>query len=47
MPALYPVFLRLEGLRVVVVGGGNVAASKLDGLVAAGARITVISPEVR
>jgi len=47
MTALYPVFLKLEGLRVVVVGGGTVAASKLDGLVAAGARITVIAPEVR
>jgi len=47
MTALYPVFLKLEGLRVVVVGGGVVAASKLDGLVAAGARITVIAPEVR
>jgi uroporphyrin-III C-methyltransferase / precorrin-2 dehydrogenase / sirohydrochlorin ferrochelatase len=44
--ALYPVFLKLEGLPVVVVGGGNVAASKLDGLIAAGARVTVIAPEI-
>lgn len=43
---LYPVFLKLDGLPVVVVGGGNVAASKLDGLVAAGARVTVIAPQV-
>ncbi len=43
---LYPVFLKLEGLPVVVVGGGNIAASKLDGLVAAGARVTVIAPQV-
>ena len=29
---LYPAFLKLDGLPVVVVGGGAVAASKLDGL---------------
>jgi uroporphyrin-III C-methyltransferase/precorrin-2 dehydrogenase/sirohydrochlorin ferrochelatase len=46
MSALYPVFLKLEGLPVVVVGGGNVAAGKLDGLLAAGARVTVIAPKV-
>lgn len=46
MSALYPVFLKLDGLSVVVVGGGNVAAGKLDGLLAAGARVTVIAPKV-
>jgi uroporphyrin-III C-methyltransferase/precorrin-2 dehydrogenase/sirohydrochlorin ferrochelatase len=44
--ALYPAFLKLEGVSVVVVGGGNVAAGKLDGLVAAGARITVVAPSI-
>lgn len=44
--ALYPAFLKLEGLPVVVVGGGTVAASKLDGLLAAGARVTVVAPYV-
>ena len=43
---LYPVFLKLDGLPVVVVGGGPVALSKLDGLLAAGAQITVVAPEV-
>lgn len=43
---LYPVFLRLANLPVVVVGGGPVAASKLDGLLDAGARVTVIAPVV-
>jgi siroheme synthase-like protein len=38
--------LKLEGLPVVVVGGGPVALSKLDGLLAAGARITVVAPDV-
>jgi uroporphyrin-III C-methyltransferase/precorrin-2 dehydrogenase/sirohydrochlorin ferrochelatase len=41
---LYPVFLKLEGLPVVVVGGGGIASSKLEGLLDAGARITVIAP---
>jgi len=43
---LYPVFLRLADLPVVVVGGGEVAASKLDGLLAAGARVTVVAPRI-
>ena len=43
---LYPVFLRLAGLPVVVVGGGPVAAGKLDGLLEAGARVTVIAPVI-
>ena len=44
---LYPVFLKLAGQPVVVVGGCTVAAGKLDGLLAAGARVTVIAPRVR
>jgi uroporphyrin-III C-methyltransferase/precorrin-2 dehydrogenase/sirohydrochlorin ferrochelatase len=46
MSALYPVFLKLDGLPVVVVGGGPVALGKLDGLLAAGAKVTVVAPEV-
>ncbi len=44
---LYPVFLDLSGRNVVLVGGGTVAASKLDGLLAAGARVTVVAPSIR
>jgi siroheme synthase-like protein len=40
------VFLKLTGRRVVVVGGGPVAASKLAALQAAGADIVVVAPEV-
>ena len=43
---LYPVFLRLAGLPVVVIGGGTVAASKLDGLLEAGALVTVVAPQI-
>jgi precorrin-2 dehydrogenase/sirohydrochlorin ferrochelatase len=40
----YPVVLRLSGKRVLVVGGGAVAARKVEGLLAAGAAVTVVAP---
>ncbi len=45
-PALFPAFLRLTGKRVLVVGAGPVAASKLKALVDAEADITVVAPIV-
>jgi uroporphyrin-III C-methyltransferase/precorrin-2 dehydrogenase/sirohydrochlorin ferrochelatase len=41
---LYPAGLRLEGRRVVVVGGGRVAQRRIPFLLTTGARIEVISP---
>ena len=46
MSAFYPVFLDLRGRRAVVIGGGAVAEQKVRGLVAAGAHVTVVSPDV-
>ena len=43
---LFPAFVKLKGRRVVVVGGGLVATSKLNGLQSAGAQITVVAPDV-
>jgi uroporphyrin-III C-methyltransferase/precorrin-2 dehydrogenase/sirohydrochlorin ferrochelatase len=40
----YPVALDLEGRACLVVGGGEIAARKLAGLLEAGARVTVVSP---
>jgi siroheme synthase-like protein len=42
----YPVFLRFQGRRALLVGGGRVATSKLRGLLAAGARVRVVAPLV-
>jgi precorrin-2 dehydrogenase/sirohydrochlorin ferrochelatase len=43
---LYPVNLVLAGRRCVVVGGGEVAARKVEGLLAAGADVVVIAPRI-
>ena len=46
MPEPYLAGLDLAGRRVVVVGGGPVAQRRLVGLLAAGAVVEVIAPEV-
>ncbi|WP_125773733.1 uroporphyrinogen-III C-methyltransferase [Antribacter gilvus] len=45
MSDLYPLGLRLSGRRVLVVGGGPVAARRARGLVEAGAVVRVVAPE--
>jgi uroporphyrin-III C-methyltransferase/precorrin-2 dehydrogenase/sirohydrochlorin ferrochelatase len=41
-----PIFIQLRGSPAVVVGGGNVALRKVDLLLKAGARVTVIAPKL-
>lgn len=45
MDRLYPIFLKLTAVPVLVVGGGAVATRKVRRLVESGAKVTVISPE--
>jgi uroporphyrin-III C-methyltransferase / precorrin-2 dehydrogenase / sirohydrochlorin ferrochelatase len=46
MSDLLPLFVNLAGRRVVLVGGGPVAAAKLSQLAAAGARVRVVAPVI-
>ena len=41
----YPVYLDIENRDVVVIGGGNVCARKVETMMKYGARVTVVSPE--
>ncbi|MEU4239959.1 uroporphyrinogen-III C-methyltransferase [Actinoplanes sp. NPDC026619] len=44
--SLYPLALRLTGRRVLVVGGGAVATRRVPALLAAGARVEIVAPEL-
>jgi siroheme synthase-like protein len=44
--AYYMACLDLEGRSVLVVGGGRVALEKVRGLLASGARVTVVAPRI-
>lgn len=46
MTCYYPVSLALEDRECVVLGGGPLAADKIQGLLRAGARVTVVAAEV-
>ena len=43
---LFPIFLKLTGRTVLVVGAGSVAASKLDALEQSGATIRIVAPQI-
>ncbi|MFD2627048.1 precorrin-2 dehydrogenase/sirohydrochlorin ferrochelatase family protein [Salibacterium salarium] len=42
----FPLFIHMEGKSAVVVGGGKIACRKVNKLLDAGAKITVIAPEL-
>lgn len=44
--ALYPIFLKLEGRRVLIVGGGKVAEEKIYAVLRSANDVTVIAPEI-
>jgi len=41
---LFPVFLKLQGRRCIVVGAGGIAEGKIESLLHAGATIQVVAP---
>jgi uroporphyrin-III C-methyltransferase/precorrin-2 dehydrogenase/sirohydrochlorin ferrochelatase len=43
---LLPIFLKLEGRKVLVVGGGPVAATKIRGFKGTGADVLVVAPGI-
>lgn len=45
--AYFPMFVDLEGKNVLIVGGGRVAARKVEKLLPFGCRITVVSSRIR
>src|SRR5699024_2007968 len=44
--SLYPIFADLNGRTVLVVGGGDVAARKVEGLLESGAEVRVVAPRL-
>jgi len=44
--SLFPAFLKLTNRRVLVVGGGSIAAQKIPGLLEAGAQVHIVSPKL-
>jgi precorrin-2 dehydrogenase/sirohydrochlorin ferrochelatase len=43
--SLFPMFVKLEGRRVLVVGAGSVAESKIESLLPTGAGVRVVAPK--
>ena len=44
MKEMFPIFLKLDGRRALVVGGGKMATLRAKQLIRAGAHVTVIAP---
>ena len=44
--SLYPVFLKLEGRKVLIVGGGIVAEQKAEGVLRSATDVTVVAPSL-
>jgi precorrin-2 dehydrogenase/sirohydrochlorin ferrochelatase len=44
--AKYPIFLDLNGRRVVIIGGGSVATRKAETILGTGARLIVVAPRL-
>jgi precorrin-2 dehydrogenase / sirohydrochlorin ferrochelatase len=42
---LFPMFLKLEGRRLLVVGAGRIGEEKISGLLRSGAKVRVVAPQ--
>jgi len=46
MTTYYPIYVELHQQPCVVIGGGKIAQGKVEGLLAAGAKVTIVSPDL-
>ncbi len=46
MTTYYPIYIQLHEQPCVVIGGGKIAEGKVEGLLAAGAKVTIVSPDL-
>jgi precorrin-2 dehydrogenase / sirohydrochlorin ferrochelatase len=44
--SLYPIFLKLEGHRVLIVGGGRIAEEKTEAVLRSATDVTVLAPQL-
>lgn len=44
--SLYPIFLKLEGHKVLIVGGGLIAEQKIEAVLRSATDVTVVSPRI-
>ena len=43
---LYPIFLKLQGRRILIVGGGSVAEEKIHAVLRSATDVTVLAPRI-
>ncbi|HZD94761.1 MAG TPA: bifunctional precorrin-2 dehydrogenase/sirohydrochlorin ferrochelatase [Candidatus Sulfotelmatobacter sp.] len=43
---LYPIFLKLEGHKVLIVGGGLIAEQKIEAVLRSATNVTVLAPQI-
>jgi precorrin-2 dehydrogenase/sirohydrochlorin ferrochelatase len=44
--SLYPIFLKLEGHKVLIIGGGLIAEQKIEAVLRSATDVTVVSPQI-
>jgi len=44
--SLYPIFLKLDGHKVLIVGGGQIAEQKIEAVLRSATDVTVVSPQI-